>query len=332
MKSSFKRCYEVLEVEPNSDQNTIRRAYIEIVKRVHPDSQHPESNAEKFQEVDECFKVLMEKFAKRRRNIELDEDEEVQVFDIRHTAPQHRQFLTYDGFGIGSPYQREKQYQQLRVMKAQENVLEHRLQKSAAAEKDLIKKGGGSFFKKHAVKTKYGFDRVVEDLIQEAMSKGDFQNLSGVGKPLKNHQNENPYVDFSTHKINKILIDNGFTPEWINLGKEIRDEVNELKSLLREERCYLEFPKHEQKWNDVIENFGEVEKRINKKIDNFNLIVPVLQKQMVHVRLNEISEKIKQEEPEIKFRDESNRTSSTTTTAASDYENGFFSIINSIMK
>lgn len=31
-------------------------------------------------------------------------------------------------------------------------------------------------------------DRLVEDLIQEAMSKGEFQNLSGSGKPLKLEQ------------------------------------------------------------------------------------------------------------------------------------------------
>lgn len=297
------------------------------MKRVHPDSQHPDSNVEKFQEVDECFKVLMEKFAKGRRNIELDPDDEVPIFDIRHTAPQHRQFLSFDGFGVGSPYQREKQYQQIRAMKAQQNVLEHRLQKSAASEKELIQKGGGTFFKKHAVKTKYGFDRVVEDLIQEAMSKGDFQNLSGVGKPLNSHQNDNPYVDFSTHKMNKILIENGFTPEWITMGKEIRDDINELKFSLREERSYLELPKHEHKWTEVVENLQETENRINKKIDNFNLVVPILNKQMVHIQLNKIAEKIAQELPEVR-----SETNSIPSSAASDYDNGFFSIINSIMK
>lgn len=320
----------MLGVEPNSDQNTVRRAYLDLVKKVHPDSHHPDANAEKFQEVDECFKFLMEKFAKGRRNIELDPNEDVQVFDIQHTAPQHRQFLSYGGFGIGSPYQREKQYQQIRAMKAQENVLEHRLQKSAASEKDLIKKGGGTFFKRHAIKTKYGFDRVVEDLIQEAMGKGDFQNLSGIGKPLKSHQEHNPYVDFTTHKMNKILIENGFTPEWIMLSKEIRDEIDELKASLREERMYLEFPKHEHKWAEIVERQHECEKRINKKIDNFNLIVPILDKQMVHISLQKIAEKISQEQPTSG--DRKSKSSHTSIPAATDSNDGFFSILNSIMK
>lgn len=61
----------------------------------------------------------------------------------------------------------------------------------------------GQHGKKHDIKTKYGFDRLVEDLIQESMSKGEFDNLSGKGKPLKD-QNANPYVDFTTHKLNEV--------------------------------------------------------------------------------------------------------------------------------
>lgn len=299
-----------------------------MVKRVHPDSAHPEANAEKFQEVDECFKFLMEKFAKGRRNIELDPDEDVKVFDIQHTAPQHRQYLSHGGYGIGSPYQREKQYQQIRAMQAQDNVLEHRLQKSAASEKDLIKKGGGQFFKRHAIKTKYGFDRVVEDLIQEAMSKGDFTKLSGVGKPLKDNQ-DNPYVDFTTHKINKILIDNGFTPEWIMLSKDIRKELDELKTTLKEERASLTLNGSDENWQEIIERNREVVDRINKQIDKFNLLVPILNKQMVHLNIEKIAEKIAEEEPINAVRKETRKGQAAITSSTDE---GFLSMINSMLK
>lgn len=53
---------------------------------------------------------------------------------------------------------------------------------------------------------RYGFERLVEDLIQEAMSKGEFNNLSGIGKPLPEHSHSNPYVDFVTHKMNQVNI------------------------------------------------------------------------------------------------------------------------------
>lgn len=272
----------------------------------------------------------MEKFAKTRRNIPLDPDDDVKVFDIRHTAPQHREYLTFGGFGSGTPFQREKQYQQRRAMKAQENVLNHRMQKVSATEGALITKDG-DHFKKHAIKTKYGFDRVVEDLIQEAMSKGDFNNLAGAGKPLKDLQSQNPYVDFTTHKINKILIDNGFVPEWITLQKDIVNDVAELKSSLREERAKLHFPLQEHEefvWQKAIERMKEKLIKINKKIDNFNLIVPVMDKQMVHMQLNKISEKILNEEPINRPVPEPQLESQ----APSDYKQDLFSFINSMLK
>lgn len=320
----------MLGVAENSDQNTVRRAYIDIVKKVHPDSGHADASAERFQEVDESFKFLMEKHAKARRNIEMDPDDEVKVFDIRHTAPQHRQYLTYGGFGAGTPFQREKQHQQRRAMKAQENVLEHRLQKAAATDNALIKKGG-DHFKKHAIKTKYGFDRVVEDLIQEAMSKGDFNNLKGSGKPLKDLQSQNPYVDFTTHKINKILLDNGFVPEWITAQKEIRENIAELKAELRRERSKLHFPlepSEEWIWAKAVETAEETAKGINKQIDHFNLIVPMLNKQMVQIQLGRMVKEILEEKPELRPAVEPRIESP----AASDYKINLFSFINSMMK
>ena len=64
-------------------------------------------------------------------------------------------------------------------------------------------------------------DRLVEDLIQESMARGDFDNLPGAGKPL-DYSNHNPYVDSHTHNLNKVLINNGYVPEWVTLDKEIK--------------------------------------------------------------------------------------------------------------
>jgi DnaJ family protein C protein 28 len=320
----------VLNVKEESDQNTVRRAYIEMVKRVHPDSGHPDASIEKFQEVDECFRFLMQKFAKSRRNIEMDPEEEVKVFDIKHTAPQHRSYLSNEGYGFGTPFQREKQYQQIRAMKAQQNVLEHRMQKAVATDNALIKKGG-DHFKKHAIKTKYGFDRVVEDLIQEAMQKGDFSNLSGQGKPLKDDQSQNPYVDFVTHKINKVLFENGFTPEFIMLNKEIRENIESIKGKLKSERTKFKYPAEEEdeaRWSDVLAKYEDDIKNVNKTIDKYNLICPILNKQMVHVQLKRIGEKIFKEEPA----EYSTEPAKLKEPSPSDYNQNFFSLLSSILK
>lgn len=201
--------------------------------------------------------------------------------------------------------------------------------KALATDNTLVKKG--DHFKKHAIKTKYGFDRVVEDLIQEAMNKGDFNNLTGAGKPLKNLQSQNPYSDFTTEKINQILVENGFVPEWITMQKDIRNESESLKESLRDERSKLHFPldpNETHRWTETLEKSKEIAKRINKKIDNFNLIVPMMSKQMVHVQVERIAEKILKEEPTHRVMPEP----ATESKAPSDYKPNLFSFINSILK
>nr|AAY55603.1 IP10768p [Drosophila melanogaster]AAY55791.1 IP10468p [Drosophila melanogaster] len=294
-KEVYMECFRILGVHESADQNTVRHAYLDLVKRVHPDSGTEEASAERFQQVDEAFRVLQEKFAKGRRNIQEDEEGAME-FDIKHTAPQHRQYLSNEGIGVGTPFQRQKQYQQVRAMKAQERVLEHRIDKAAAGEKTLMSKGG-SHFRKHAIKTKYGIDRVVEDLIQEAMSKGDFNNLNGSGKPLSSAQSQNPYLDFTTHKLNKIMLDNGFTPEWISLGKDIRDAIAQLKTKLRQERKYygewpLQRPDDLAAWKIFTLNHQDDVKQLNKLIDKYNLIVPILENQFFRLHLDRMAEPI----------------------------------------
>lgn len=68
-------------MSPESDQEAVRAAYIEIVKVVHPDSGHPEASAETFSEVDNAFRILQAKYAKERRGIR--ENPEVKECDIK---------------------------------------------------------------------------------------------------------------------------------------------------------------------------------------------------------------------------------------------------------
>lgn len=317
----------------NPDQNTVRRAYIDLVKKVHPDSGQPEASSEKFQEIDEAFKILQERFAKSRRGIFEDDEEEVEakIFDIKHTAPQHRQFLSYEGLGLGTPFQREKQYQQIKAMKAQESVLNHRIQKSQADEKSIMKKG--SFYKTHAIKTKYGFDRVVEDLIQEAMAKGDFDNLSCKGKPLTSAQSQNPYLDFTTQKLNKIMLDNGFTPEWITLQKDIRGDIDKLKSDLLKEREYFgKYPfteSEETTWSLILRNYENDVSRINKQIDKYNLLVPIIENQLFRIKLEKVAEKVAQNNA-IVNRERTHQPNGTVDKKGNESKSDLFSFLGSL--
>lgn len=67
----------------DSDQDTVRAAYISIVKIVHPDSGHREASAERFAQVDNAFRILQAKYAKERRGIPDDHQSEVKEFDIK---------------------------------------------------------------------------------------------------------------------------------------------------------------------------------------------------------------------------------------------------------
>ena len=108
-----------------------------------------------------------------------------------------RQYLSNEGFGYGNVFQRQKQYQKFRAVRAAESVTEHNVQKlteksyegmvyetQIAVKEDRKNKEKA---KKHL--TKNAMERLVEDLISESMAKGDFDNLSGTGKPLPERVN-----------------------------------------------------------------------------------------------------------------------------------------------
>ena len=147
-------------------------------------------------------------------------------------------------------------------------------------------------------------------MIQESMSKGDFNNIRPSGKPL--HERNPHYMDFTTYKINEILIDNGkidvrtdlrpfrlcsgYMPDWIVLEKEVRQSVDQaridLKRIFKaiatehssttatidEHKTYLA---NHPKWLQAIEKFQSDIAAVNVSINKLNLIVPMLWRQQV---------------------------------------------------
>uniref|UniRef100_A0A8C7JW98 DnaJ heat shock protein family (Hsp40) member C28 n=1 Tax=Oncorhynchus kisutch TaxID=8019 RepID=A0A8C7JW98_ONCKI len=129
---------------------------------------------------------------------------------VKDVAPQHCHDLSYEGVGSGMPSQREHQYRQFQVDWAVEQVLDY-LQKD------------------RQIKVTQAVERLVEDLIQESMSRGDFRNLSDAGKPLNKFEH-NQYDDLIT--LNHILIDNGYQPPWIVMQHDIREDIAPIRDRL----------------------------------------------------------------------------------------------------
>lgn len=84
-----------------------------------------------------------------------------------------------------------------------------------------------------------------------------------------------------------MLIDSGFAPEWISLDKEIRQDIKRLRDGLLSKRAKLgPNPLTLEAfvtWEQHLKEFQEKLPTINQKIDKFNMIVPILNKQRVHV-------------------------------------------------
>jgi len=296
---SLRQSYRLLQLPEDEDSSPaqVKEAYLRLAKLYHPDSGSATADATLFAQIEEAYRAVLAHNSRRQGNTGSkagaeDEDED----RVTGTAPQHRQYLSYEGIGSGTPSQRERQYRQFRVDRAAEQLLDYRQkahEMGAAAEGAMVERD----MRKRSRQTKItqAVERLVEDLIQESMARGDFSNLSGAGKPLNKFEH-NPYADPMTHNLNRILIDNGYQPPWIVTQRDIRDTIATLREKLTRGRAQCRdpmTPRDRAQWEDLLKSVGEDLVKLNKMVDNFNLIVPMLSRQMVHFSLEREVERAK---------------------------------------
>ncbi|XP_076857831.1 dnaJ homolog subfamily C member 28 isoform X2 [Brachyhypopomus gauderio] len=283
-----------------------------MAKLYHPDCGAPTADAALFSLVEEAYRVVLahlarQQSAQQHSQAAMDEEEEEKM---KSHAPQHRHYLSFEGVGSGTPSQRERQYRQLRVDRANDQVLEYRykqMEKASAEEGSVISRD--TRVRSKQIKITQAVERLVEDLIQESMARGDFRNLSGTGKPLSKFDH-NPYADPMTHNLNRILIDNGYQPEWIVAQKEIRETIQKMRERLREVRARQSgtMTHSEQlRWKEHCAVFAQELLKLNKQVDDFNLIVPLMSWQMVHFDLNREVEKVLRADQECRKEKERER-------------------------
>ena len=71
-------------------------------------------------------------------------------------------------------------------------------------------------------------DRIAERRIKEAMDAGEFDNLEGLGKPLKDIDN-NPFVPTELRAALKVLSNSGYAPDWMVLAQQIDADIERLR-------------------------------------------------------------------------------------------------------
>ncbi|XP_055965199.1 dnaJ homolog subfamily C member 28 [Sorex fumeus] len=283
-KKKIKEYYRLLNLQEGCSADDVRESFHKLAKQYHPDGGSDTADAATFIKVEEAYRKVLSHVTeqtKTRKSKVAEAEEEEEKFGYK--TPQHRHYLSFEGVGLGTPSQREKQYRQFRADRATEQVMEYqrqKLEKQYFAHSLTVKDVRQS----KQQKITQAIERLVEDLIQESMAKGDFDNLSGKGKPLKKFSGCS-YVDPMTHNLNRILIDNGYQPEWILMQKEIKDTIDQLRKAILVSRKKFGnpmTPTEQKRWDQVCEEFQEDIKKLNKRINDFNLIVPLLTRQKVH--------------------------------------------------
>lgn len=121
-------------------------------------------------------------------------------------------------------------------------------------------------------------------MMKKAMERGEFDHLEGTGKPLD--LGGNPFAPDEMHMAYKILKDNGYSPHWMELGKEVdtlwiklNKEVDDFKKYTRmvfsERRSSGAIRRYEQIKTAFYTQSREHLEEISKKILDYNLNCPV---------------------------------------------------------
>jgi len=123
---------------------------------------------------------------------------------------------------------------------------------------------------------------LVEEKIRKAMEAGAFDNLKGKGKPL--NLQENPFEPPDMRMANKILKDAGFSPYWMELGKDVDAAIEkfwkEVDKFIALQRIKGDSDKKnpnlaQRRQEQFLKEAEEKLKEINRMIDNFNCHCPM---------------------------------------------------------
>jgi hypothetical protein len=109
--------------------------------------------------------------------------------------------------------------------------------------------------------------------IRDALSEGQFDGLSGAGKPLA--MEDDALVPPGWRAAFHLLRQSGLAPAWIMLDVEIRHDAQAARQAFL--RAIVDLDDGEPEYARAVDRFRQRLAEINRAIDDFNLQVPVPQ-------------------------------------------------------
>lgn len=150
--------------------------------------------------------------------------------------------------------------------------------------------------REHRLRMRFGWDDLIEEMIQEGQEKGAFENLRGKGKPLDLKKSGFGAEWDMAHGIMK---DNKVLPPWIEKRNRITAETELLRQAIgrmwgRYSSAYQISPGKTHRdalaleWGGMCRDWEKKIAAINKNIDDFNLGRPTENLEIFRLRIDDV--------------------------------------------
>lgn len=131
------------------------------------------------------------------------------------------------------------------------------------------------------------WESAVDKQIREAIERGEFEGLTGRGKPLDLYTD--PNIPREWELAFKILKDAGFSPEWIEEDKQIRAGREQVFKAFQAYLGKSHEPLTDRTAREarLIADFRKQAAELNRRIDLFNLKAPSPRLHHARIRIEE---------------------------------------------
>ena len=141
--------------------------------------------------------------------------------------------------------------------------------------------------------------RGIDEIIRQAIERGEFDDLPGRGQPLD--LSENPHADPEWHLAYRMLKESGFSLPWIEARQEIEKNLAQAREALarswgwrQEQGAAGNTPLWvEEDWRKAQAVFHSAIEALNKKIHTYNLQTPSPRFQRALVAVEREIERVK---------------------------------------